>query len=97
MNQQQEQTFPFTLEELAKVIEQSFILGKMYASDELHACDPRMRQELFPVYDPKDPSQYERYVAKYGIGELHSVDAKMDVLTESLRDKIFDNLRDLFV
>lgn len=96
MNQQQEQTFSFTLEELAKVIDQSFILGKMYATDELHACDPRIREELFPVYDPKAPIKYKKYLNKYGIGELHSVDAKMDVLTESLREKIFDNLRDLF-
>lgn len=96
MNQQQEQTFSFTLEELAKVIEQSFILGKIYASDELHACDPRIREELFPVYNPKMPGTYRKYVQKYGIGELHSVDAKMDVLTESLRHKIFDNLRNLF-
>lgn len=96
MNQQQQQTFSFTLEELAKVIDQSFILGKIYTTDELHACDPRMRQELFPLYDPKDTVEYKRYLNKYGIGELNSIDAKMDVLTESLREKIFDNLRDLF-
>ena len=72
------------------------IRDRIYATDELHAFDPRMRQELFPLYDPKDTVEYKRYLNKYGVGELHSIDAKMDVLTESLRHKLFTNLHDLF-
>lgn len=88
-----EQTYEFTLRELARVIDQSFILGKMYATDELQACGTHTQ---IPLYNPKRPQIYREYVKEYGLGELHSTEAKMDVLTESLRHKLFTNLHDLF-
>ena len=80
----QNNTYTLTIEELAQLIDKSFKLGKIYASDEINAVVPAV-----PVYNPKDETEYQAFCDK-AVGQLHSVEAKQDILIEALQNKIFD-------
>lgn len=78
------QKFEYTIEELASIIEDAFVLGKVYASDEINAVIPAV-----PVYNPKDETEYQAFCDK-AVGQLHSVEAKGDILEKHLQGKLFD-------
>ena len=79
----QTHTFTLTTEQLSDIIDRSFVLGKIYASDELNSCRDI---EGVPVFE--NNNQWDAFIEdKNGI-TLHSGDAKADILFEALKDHI---------
>lgn len=79
--------FNVTAEQLCNIIDDAFELGKTYATDELESCRP-MNTRHVPVYTNAD--EWNAFIEKNNGHTFHSGDAKADILWKHLQHILRD-------
>lgn len=82
-------TYELTAVQLCDLIDDAFALGKLYATDELNTCR-WVNSSRVPVCDSNE--KWEAFIDANGGHNLHSGDAKAEMLfrhlTEVIKEKV---------
>lgn len=87
MNNNNNDRFNVTVEQLCDIIDDAFRLGKVYATDELHTTGGTSTRNV-PVFE--NDVQWNNFIEGRGGYTLHSGDAKAEILFKHLQNTIRD-------
>ena len=82
-NNNNNERFNLTVEQLCDIIDDAFRLGKIYATDELQTINSTVTRNV-PVFE--NDVEWNKFIEERGGYTLHSGDAKADILFKHLQN-----------